>query len=269
VIAGRSITWADVHNTLPVVMVSENFAREFWGEPSKAIGRRIRQNPKNAWREIIGVVGNERQEGVTQAAPTIVYWPAMIKDFWDSPLFVQRGLGYALRTTRLQSPDFLREVQSAVWSVNPNLPVARVRTLRDMYDASMAQTSFTLVILGIAASVTLLLGVVGIYGVIAYVVAQRRREVGIRMALGARAAQVQRLFVTRGMVVTGIGLVAGVCAAAALTRLLTSILFEVSPFDPLTYALVVVALGTVALVATWLPARQATVIDPAIALRGE
>ncbi len=269
VVAGRSITWADVHNALPVVMVSENFAREFWGEPSKAIGRRIRQNPKNPWREIVGVVGNERQEGVTQAAPTIVYWPLVIKDFWDIPVFVQRGLGYALRTTRLQSPDFLREVQKAVWSVNPNLPVARVRTLREMYDASMAQTSFMLVILGIAASVTLLLGIVGIYGVIAYVVAQRRREVGIRMALGARAAQVQRLFVTRGMLVTSIGLAAGVCAAAALTRLLTSILFEVSPFDPLTYAVVVVALGTVALVATWLPARQATVIDPAIALRGE
>jgi predicted permease len=269
VVAGRSITWSDVHNALPVVMVSENFAREFWGEPGKAIGRRIRQNPKNPWREIVGVAGNERQEGVTQAAPTIVYWPLVIKEFWDIPLFVQRGLGYALRTKRLQSPDFLREVQQAVWSINPNLPIARVRTLREMYDASMAQTSFTLVILGIAASVTLLLGVVGIYGVIAYVVAQRRREVGIRMALGARAAQVQRLFVTRGMLVTGIGLVAGVCAAAALTRLLTSILFEVSPFDPLTYAVVVVALGTVALVATWLPARQATVVDPAIALRGE
>jgi putative ABC transport system permease protein len=158
VVAGRAITWSDVHSASPVVMVSENFAREFWGEPSKAIGRRIRQNPKNAWREIIGVVGNERQEGVTQAAPTIVYWPLMIKEFWDIPVFVQRGLGYALRTKRLQSPDFLREVQNAVWSVNPNLPLARVRTLREMYHASMAQTSFTLVILGVAASVTLLLG---------------------------------------------------------------------------------------------------------------
>src|SRR4030095_8317074 len=152
-------------------------------------------------------------------------------------VFVQRGLGYAVRTKRLHSPDFLREVQTAVWSVNPNLPVARVRTLREMYDASMAQTSFTLVILGIAASVTLLLGVVGIYGVIAYVVAQRRREGGIRMALGAHAIEAQRMLVARGAVVAVIGLGVGLAAALGVMRLLTAMLFEVSPFDPLTYAI--------------------------------
>jgi predicted permease len=268
-IAGRSITWADIHNQSPVVMVSENFAREFWREPAKAVGRRIRQTPNDPWREIIGVVGNEQQDGVTKPTPSLVYWPVVIKQFWGSPLFVQRGLGYVVRTSRLRTNDFMREVQQAVWSVNPNLPLARVRTLREIYDGSMAQTSFTLVILGIAAGVTLLLGIVGIYGVIAYVVAQRRREVGIRMALGARAGEVQRMFISRSMLVTGIGLAVGVGAALASMRLLTAVLFGVSPFDPATYATVIAGLGTVALLATWLPARQATSIDPAMALRGE
>jgi predicted permease len=269
VIAGRAITWSDIHNTAPVVMVSENFAREFWGDPARAVGRRIRQNPNNPWREIVGVVGSERQDGVTQAPPTIIYWPLLVKDWWTIPVFVQSSLVYAMRTPRLHDAGFFREVQEAVWSVNPNLPLARVRTLQEIYDDSMAQTSFTLVILGIAAAVTLLLGVVGIYGVIAYVVSQRRREIGIRLALGARGGDVQRMFVTRGMMVTGIGLVAGLAGALATMRLLAVVLFGVSPFDPITYAVVLGGLGLVALGATWLPARQATAVDPALTLRGE
>ncbi len=269
IIAGRAITWSDIHNATPVVMVSENYAREIWGAPAKAISRRVRNSPKNPWREIIGVVGNERQDGVTRAAPTTMYWPMHMKEFWEFAAFTQRSLVYALRTSRLNTPGFLGEVQRAVWSVNPNLPLARVRTMREIYNDSMAQTSFTLVILGIAASVTLLLGIVGIYGVIAYVVAQRRREVGIRMALGAAAGDVQRLFVGQGLTITAVGLILGAVAAAGLMRLLGSLLFGVSPLDPITYATSVVGLGGVAFFATWLPARQATKVDPAIALRGE
>jgi predicted permease len=269
IVAGRGITWDDIHNARPVVVVSENLAREYWRDAGKAVGRRVRESPKSPWREIVGVVGSERQDGVTQAAPAIVYWPILLKDFWGNAGFVQRGLGYAIRTSRLQSPDFMRDVQQAVWSVNANLPLARVRTLQQIYNESMAQTSFTLVIVGIAAGVTLLLGVVGIYGVIAYVVAQRRREVGIRIALGAHAGAVQRLFLTRGIVITAIGLAVGSLAALATMRLLTAVLFGVSPFDPATYLATVAGLATVALVATWLPARQATTVDPAIVLRGE
>jgi predicted permease len=269
VIAGRAITWTDIHTQSPVVMVSENFAREFWGEPAKAVGRRIRQNPKDPWREIIGVVGTEQQDGITKPIPTIIYWPCLIREFWGQPLVAQRGLGYAIRSARLGTTDFMREVQQAVWSVNPNLPLARIRTLQEMYDGSMAQTSFTLVILGIAASVTLLLGIVGLYGVIAYVVAQRRREVGIRMALGARAESVQWMFITRGMLVAGIGLVVGFVSALAGMRLLESVLFGVQADDPVTYTAVIAGLATVALLATWLPARQATAVDPASALRAE
>ena len=268
VVAGRAITWTDIHALAAVVMISDNLAREYWGEPAKAVGRRIRQTPQNEWREIIGVVGNERQDGSTEPAPATVYWPMLINDFYNNPIYVQRSMGYAIRTSRLR-PGFLGEVQQAVWSVNPNLPLARVRTLAQMYEESMAQTSFVLVILGIAASVTLLLGVVGIYGVIAYIVSQRRREIGIRMALGARSGTVQRMFIGRGVALAGIGLVVGLASASLLMRLLRSLLFGVSPFDPLTYAAVIASLAIVALVATWLPARQATRVNPMSALRAD
>jgi predicted permease len=269
IIAGREITWTDAHNRRRYAMLSENLARELFGEPQAAIGRRVRQTPSNEWQEVIGVVGNDHDDGVTQPATATIYWPVLQENFWDVPLRAQRSMAYAIRTERLRDPGFLKEVQQAAWSVNANLPLAHVETLAESYDQSMAQTSFMLVILGIASAVTLLLGVVGIYGVIAYVVAQRRREVGIRMALGAAAGEVQRLFVRHGLVITGFGLLLGAVAAAALSRVLGSLLFNVSPLDPVAYAAGIVALGVVAVLATWLPARQATRVDPAIALRGE
>ena len=269
IIAGRDITWTDVHTGAAVALLSENLAREYWGEPAKAIGKRVRRTPKAGWVEVVGVVGNERQDGATRPPPTTIYWPMKVSDSIGGQAFVQRSVAYAVRSSRLQSPGFLAEVQQAVWSVNPNLPLARVRTLRQMYDESMAQTSFVLVILGIAASVTLLLGLVGIYGVIAYIVAQRRREVGIRMALGAQSKSVQRIFVTRGLSLTALGLGVGLIAAAGLMRVLSSLLFGVTPFDPLTYLAVIAGLGGVAMLATWIPARQATRVDPMLALRAE
>ncbi len=267
--AGRDITWADVHGAAPVAIITESLAREFYGEPAAAIGQRIRNTPKAPWREIVGVVGNEHDDGVTRSATTVVYWPLMMRDFWEPGIVAQRNVAYVIRTPRLQDQGFLREVQQAVWSVNQNLPLAPVRTVQEIYDESMAETSFTLVILGIASAVTLLLGLVGIYGVIAYIVSQRKREVGIRIALGAHSGEVQRMFVTRGLMLTGIGLVVGLAAAAALMRLMSSLLFGVNPFDPITYVTVVGGLAVVALIATWLPARSATKIDPMLALRSE
>ena len=270
VIAGRGLTWNDVHTSADVALISENLAREYWGEPAKALGRRIRRSTQSPWYEIVGVVGNERQDGATKPAPTIVYWAMLNGDDQDPRgIYVQRSLAYVIRSSRLESPGFMGEVQQAVWSVNSNLPLARIRTMRQVYDESMAQTSFVLVILGIAAGVTLLLGLVGIYGVIAYIVAQRRREVGIRMALGAPGESVQRIFVSRGLILTAVGLAVGLIAAAGLMRLLSSMLFGVKPFDPITYIAVIAGLGGVALLATWLPARQATRIDPMLALRAE
>ncbi len=269
IVAGRDLTWRDTHTAAPVALISDNLAREYWGEPAQAIGRRIRKMPQVPWTEIVGVVGNERQDGATRPAPAMVYWPVRVADSGDGSPYIQRSLAYAIRSSRLQSTGFLPEVQRAVWSLNPNLPLARVRTLDQVYRESMAQTSFVLVILGIAAAVTLLLGMVGIYGVIAYIVMQRRREIGIRMALGARGSEVQRMFIGRGVALAGIGLVVGLVSASLLMRLLGSLLFGVSPFDPLTYAAVVSALALVALVATWIPARHATRVDPMSALRAD
>ena len=233
-----------MHNAAPVAIISENLAREYWREPARAIGKRIRRNPKTAqWVEIVGVTGNERQDGATKPAPAIVYWPMKSQGFDAGGAFVQRSHGYAIRSSRLNAPGFLKEVQQAVWGVNPNLPLARVRTLQQIYNESMAQTQFVLVILGIAASVTLLLGLVGIYGVIAYIVSQRRREVGIRMALGAQGESVQRIFVDARPVAGGDRPGDRTDRRRALMRVLSSQLFGVNPFDPLTYIAVTAALG--------------------------
>lgn len=268
-IAGRDFSWDDLHNRQAVVMVSESLAREYWGSVPAALGRRIRNSPKNPWREVVGVVADVRDDGVTKGAVPTVYWPMLMKDYWDQETFVQRWLSYAIRTPRVRTAGFVKDLQQAVWGVNPNLPLARPRTLGDIYQTSMAETSFALVIIAIAGGVTLLLGVVGLYGVIAYIVAQRRREVGIRMALGAAGGDVQRMFLRRGLQLAGIGVAVGIGGALAVTRFLSSLLFGVSPFDPFTYVAVAATLAGVTLVATWLPARQASLVDPAIALRAE
>jgi predicted permease len=269
VIAGRALTWADSYERRPVVVINESLAREFWKEPAAAIGRRVRNSPNNPWRTIVGVVGNERDNGAAKPAPTTIYWPALIANYWIDDLRVQRTLAYAIRSGRPQSATLIKEVQQAVWSVNPNLPVASVRTLDQIRSASMAQTSFALVMLGIAGSVALVLGVVGIYGVISYVATQRTREIGIRMALGAAASDVSRLFLRQGGVIVAAGIGAGLVTAALVTRVMAALLFGVSAVDPLTFVAVAIALATTALLASYLPARRAARLDPSVALRWE
>ncbi len=268
-VAGRTLTWADVHNRVPVVVISENLARQQWKTPGAAVGRRIRSTPADAWYEIVGVVGDERDDGVASPPPTIVYWPLFMKSMFGQQDFVQRSQAYAIRSARLKSTGFMRELQQAVWGVNPGLPLASVRTLNEIRARSMAETSFMLVMLAIAASVALLLGLVGIYGVVAYIAAQRTREVGIRMALGAGPGEVSRLFVRHGLLLTAVGLFIGIGGALALTRLMTTMLFGIGPSDPLTYVAAACGLGGVALLATYLPARRAARVDPVVALRAD
>jgi predicted permease len=269
ILAGRDLAWADIHSQRAVVLISENLAREYWKDPAKAIGRRIRETPKSGWHEIVGVVGNEHDDGVHKDPPKIVYWPITIKDFWGEKLSVPGSMAVEIRSPRVGTPALLKEVQSAVWSVNPSLPTANVRTLKEIYSRSMIRTSFTLLMLALAAGVAMLLGIVGIYGVISYAVSQRTREIGIRMALGAQQQQVRGLFVLEGLLLIGIGLALGLGAAAGATRTMKALLFGVSPVDPWTYAAVSTTLAAAALMACYLPARRATSVDPVRALRCE
>jgi putative ABC transport system permease protein len=269
IVAGRDITWAETYALHQVVMINETLAREYWRDPREAVGKRIRQSPTNPWRTIIGVVGDERDDGAARPAPAIVYWPMMVKDYWTLPVFSRRTMAYAVRTGRADSPTLLKEIQQAVWSVNSGLPLANVMTLNAIRAGSMAQTSFALVMLAIAAAVALLLGVVGIYGVIAYVATQRTREVGIRIALGANDRDVSGLFLRHGLLLAIVGVALGLGAAAATTRVMSSMLFGVNPMDPVTYAAVALGLGGTAVLASYIPARRASRIDPAVALRWE
>ena len=163
----------------------------------------------------------------------------------------------------------MKDISRAVWAVNSELPFANVRTVKEIYDRSMARSSFTLVMLALAAGMALLLGIVGIYGVISYTISQRVREVGIRMALGATQGRVRFLFVRHGVLLAGTGVVCGMAAAIPLTRMMSALLFEVSPLDPLTYCAVSVALVAAALLASYVPASRATRIEPVEALRAE
>ncbi len=268
-IAGRDFTWTDVYEKRHVAMVSENTAREMWGSPGAALGKRIREGAKDPWREIVGVVGDVYDDGAQQKAPTFSYWPALMDGFWGDPVHVRRDGVFLVRTKRAATQSFLTEARQAIWRVDANLPVFQVRTLKDVYDRSMARASFALVMLAIAGAMALLLGVVGIYGVIAYAVSQRTREIGIRIALGAPPAVLRRMFVRHGLVLTGIGAGLGLAAAAGMTRLVESLLFGVKALDPATYAAVAVLLLAAAALASYLPARRAMAVDATEALRIE
>jgi putative ABC transport system permease protein len=263
-VAGRTVTWNDIYERRMVIVISETLAREYWKDPATAIGKRVRCcNPGMPWREIIGVTGDERDDGFDQPATAMVYFPMLNESYrW-------RTMAYAVRSSRVGTPGFLRELERAVWSVNADLPLAVIQTLDEIQANSMVETSFTLVMLAIAAGVALMIGVVGIYGVIAYAAAQRTREIGLRMALGAQIADVRGMFLRHGLTLTAAGIAVGIAASLAVTRVMSALLFGVNTADPITYAAVSVVLAAVALVATYLPARRAARVDPVTALRAD
>jgi predicted permease len=268
-IAGRDYTWTDLYGRRPVVIVSENLARELWGTAFAALGKRIGTG-SGRWREVIGVVQDVRDNGVRDAAPATVYWPSFEESLYSPrQLEVARTVTFTIRTGRAGTESFLTQAPQAVWSVNANLSLASVRTMQDIYNRSLGRTSFTLVMLGIAGAMALVLGLVGIYGVISYAVSQRRREIGIRLALGAQPGELKRMFVRHGLVLATAGVAIGLTAAMALKGLMSSLLFGISPMDPVTYAAVPVVLVMAATLASYLPARRASMVDPVEALKAE
>jgi predicted permease len=269
-VAGRDFTWADLYNRRAVALISEDLASREWGNPAAALGKRLRGGSnRNIWREVVGVVGNVHNRGVSEPAGGTVYLPALAALVIDQPAVVARSVSYVLRSDRTGTPGFLANVQRAVWSVDPQLPLADVRTMGDYYGASLARTSFTLVLLAVAGAMALLLGVIGIYGVMSYAVSQRTREVGIRLALGAQRGEIGGMFLRQGLVLTLVGVAMGLVGAVALARWMSTLLFGVSPLDPGTYVSVSVALVVAAGLASYLPSRRATHLDPIVALRDE
>jgi putative ABC transport system permease protein len=271
-IAGRDITWSDIYRRANVVIVSENFAREVWGSPAAALGRRVRDSAPTStdlWREIVGVVENVHEDALYQAAPAFVYWPTMMDNFGGNTVFTMRAVNLVIRSDEAGRESLLNGVRNAVWSVNPNMPVFLIRTMKDLYDASMARTSFALIMLGISAAMALVLGIIGIYGVIAYVVAQRSREIGIRLALGAAPDALKRMFVRQGLMLTAVGAAMGLVTAIALSQWMSSLLFGVERLDPATYAAVLGVLAMAAAMASYVPARRAAAVDPVETLTAE
>ena len=271
-LAGRDFTWEDLSSRRLVAIVSESMARENWGEPNAALGKRLRPGALgNHWLEVVGVVEDVHDDGAHRPAPTMVYFRTGVNDPWvpNRPPSIRRSLTLAIRSGRANTESFLREVATAIHAVNPNLPLAQVRTLDDVYRRSMARTSFTLVLLGIAGTMALALAVIGVYGVLAYAVGQRRREIGIRVALGAQPNQVIGLFLRRGISLACVGGVVGVAAALGLSRGVSSLLFGVTALDPATYVASALIVSAAALTASYIPARRALSTPPMEALRAD
>ncbi len=268
-VAGRDLTWAETYEKRPVALVSENMARENWHDPASALGKQIRVGNTDDWREIIGVTRDVHEDGVNNPPPPTVYWPLIQDRFEGQPENVRRNVAYFIRSSRAGSADFMNEVQRTVWSVDSDLPLADATTLGVLYTKSMARTSFTLIMLCVAGGMALLLGIVGIYGVISYAVSQRTREIGIRMALGARRETLTAMFVRQGLWLTAIGVAIGLTTSFLTMRLMTSLLFNVSPLDPWTYTVATACVIAIAWLACYLPSRRAAIVNPVNALRAE
>ncbi|HEX8685508.1 MAG TPA: FtsX-like permease family protein, partial [Pyrinomonadaceae bacterium] len=264
-VRGRYFDARDTADSPPVVIVSEGLARKYWpGEDP--VGKRVTfdrvpntQDPR--WREVVGLVGHVRNEGLEGESRGQYYVPYAQRPNNTDLFLVARTDG--------DPASLAPSVRGAVAQVDRDLPVYRVTTMEKLVSESLAQRRFSMFLFGVFAALALALAVVGLYGVMSYAVAQRTHEIGLRMALGAQARDVLRMVVGQGMWLVAAGLGLGLLGAFALTRLMSSLLFEVSASDPLTYAGIALLLGAVALLASYLPARRATKVDPMEALRYE
>ena len=269
-LGGRDFSWTDVDARRRVAIVSNNLARELWGAPSAALGKQIRIGRGGPLNEIIGVAGDIYDSGVDQPPPAIVYWRAGVQEaFGPLPTFIARELSFAVRSDQAGTDDLIRQVGRAVWTVDSNLPLARVQTLGETYTQSMSRTSFTLVMLGIAGVMALALGLVGIYGVISYAVTEQRRAIGIRLALGAARATILRRFLVQGLRIAALACASGIALSLVVRGALSRLLFGVSPSDPLTLVGVAGIVLVVATLAALIPASRAAFMQPMRTLREE
>jgi predicted permease len=271
-LAGRDVEWAELHDQRNVALVSEGFAREAWKTIEGAVGKRIDVGADGSWVDVIGVVADVYHDGVDQPAPQTIYWPARPQELLARGAYsAPRSVAFALRSDRTANESMTADIRRAMAEVAPEVVITGIGTLAQVYrdHPSMARRSFSLALLGIAGAMALMLSIVGIYGVLAYAVVQRQREVGIRVALGAAPRTVKSMFVYRGMILSGIGIVVGAVVAAALTRLMSSLLFGVTPLDAATFVAAAAFLAAAALLASYVPARRAATIDPMETLRAE
>jgi predicted permease len=269
-LTGRDFTWTDVNDRRRVAIVSSNLAREWWGQPSAALGKQIRIGRAGPLNEVIGVAGDVYDSGVDQPAPQIVYWRAGVQEgFGPVPTIIPRELSFAVRSDQAGTEDLIGQIGRAVWTVDAGLPLARVQTLGETYAQSMSRTSFTLVMLAIAGIMALTLGLVGIYGVISYAVTEQRRAIGIRLALGAARGSILGRFLAQGLRVTAIACATGLVLSLAIRGAMSRLLFGVSPFDPLTLVSVAGIVLLVATLAALIPATRAAFMQPMRTLREE
>ena len=271
-VAGRDFTWTDLYEAREVAIVSAGLARQLWGSAEAALGKRVCEyySKERIWREVVGVAADVADDGAQVAPPPTVDWPGRaFAQLFGIPGFQQRRVVVVARSDRAGTAGLLAEMRQVLASVDPNLPLAQPRTVGQVVDESMSRASFTLVMLSIAGAMALLLGIVGIYGVIAYAVSQRRREIGIRLALGATPGEVRGMVMRQGLWLAAIGVAIGLGGAAGLAPLMRSVLFGVSPLDAMTFVSVPFVLAAAAVLASYLPARRAVAVDPVETMRAE
>jgi predicted permease len=264
-LAGRDFSWSDTPQTSLVAVVSETMAHDFWPSES-GVGKRFSlggpgQQPPTPWITVVGVVGNVQQLELTKRPRPAMYFPAT----------QDAGTGDSLRDWVIRGAGdptvLISAVRSAIWAVDPNLSISRVQTMEQVRSAVLGPQQLNLSLTGAFGLLALILAAVGLYGVTSYSVAQRTQEIGIRVALGARQSAVLQLVIGEGVRLALVGLAVGTAAALALTRFMSSLLYGVSPRDPFTFLGVALVLAGVALLASYLPARRATRVDPIVALR--
>jgi putative ABC transport system permease protein len=267
---GRPLRESDGAGARLVAVVNEAFVRSFFNGRDP-LGQRVtfgNSTDKPEWREIVGVVGDVHHQGLSASAQPEIYVPApqLTAEFWT--IFASLPISFVVRST-LPPETLFPAIKAAVREVDPEQPVSRLRPISELVTDAVARYRFSMLLLTVFGGLALCLAAVGVYGVMAYTVSLRTRELGIRLALGARASSVLHLVLRRGLGMAALGIGLGLAGAFALTRLLASQLFDVSPRDPVIIALAAATLAGVSAAACLIPAVRATKVDPVVALRSE